>query len=104
MSNDPYQHQNTFCKEVKKKKLSPYVELTAVLENVKMKEDMGIEQLYRSRLMINITDVEGFRESTDDDGNIEPFVMLYMKDGKVFCIDLPYDDFKILFKKYKNDN
>jgi|LakMenE01Jun11ns_1017448.scaffolds.fasta_scaffold9879882_4 hypothetical protein len=103
MSNDTYQHQSTFCQEVKDKKLSPYVELTVILENVKMKEDLGIEELYRLRLTINMLDVEGFRESIDDNGNLEPFVMLYMKDGKLFCIDLSYDNFKILFKKHKYD-
>jgi hypothetical protein len=104
MSNDPYQHIQTFCKEVKSKKLSPYLELIGVLENAKMKEDMGIEQLYRVRQMINMYDVDSFRESIDDDGNLESFVMIYMKDGSRYCIDKTYDEFKKLFKKYNNDN
>lgn len=105
MSNDEFQHKNTFCENVKsKKKLPIHIELIAVLENVKMKEDIGIEQLYKVRQTINMLEVDGFRESVSEDGEIEPFVIVYMRDGSRCCFDKTYNDFKILFNTYNNDN
>jgi hypothetical protein len=75
------------------------VEFNLVLENSKLKEDMGIESLQFSKCTFNIANVEYFRESLDSDGEVEPYTMVILDTGSVLCLDITYEDFKKLYKK-----
>lgn len=73
-----------------------FKEFGLVLENSKMKEDMGIEQLIFSRLTFDLTTILGFRESMNDMGELEPYTVVYT-DTAHYCLDISYTDFAIIF-------
>lgn len=75
------------------------VEFNLVLENSRLKEDMGIEQLMFSKCSFNMLDVEYFRESLSADGDAEPYTVVGLETGLILCLDVTYEEFKILFKK-----
>lgn len=78
------------------------VEFGLVLENSKLKEDMGIESLTFSKCCFNILAVDYYRESFDDEGNIEPYTVVVLDTGTLLTLDLPYSDFKKhIQKKYE---
>jgi hypothetical protein len=78
------------------------VEFGLVLENSKLKEDMGIESLSFSKCCFNILAVDYYRESFDDEGNVEPYTVVILDTGSQLTLDLPYNDFKkYIEKKYE---
>jgi len=80
------------------------VEFRLVLENSRLKEDMGIESLTFSKCSFNILAVEYYRESFDDDGNLEPYTVAILNTGLQLTLDLPYDQFKKIYtKKISNE-
>lgn len=74
-----------------------FKEYGLVLENSKLKEDLGIESLIFAKITVDITSLIAFRESVNDDGNTEPYTVIYLDNGQSFCIEVPYDDFLITF-------
>ena len=72
-----------------------FKEFGLVLENSKMKEDMGIEQLIFSRITFDLTTITGFRESMNDMGDIEPYTVIYT-DTAHYCLDISDTDFAII--------
>jgi len=78
------------------------VEFGLVLENSRLKEDMGIESLTFSKCCFNILAVDYYRESFDDEGNVEPYTVVILDTGRQLTLDLPYSDFKkFIQKKYE---
>jgi len=78
------------------------VEFGLVLENSRLKEDMGIESLTFSKCCFNILAVDYYRESFDDEGNVEPYTVVILDTGRQLTLDLPYNDFKkFIQKKYE---
>jgi hypothetical protein len=75
------------------------VEFNLVLENSKLKEDLGIENLQFSKCTFNIANIEYFRESLNGDGEAEPYTVAILDTGSVLCLDITYEDFKKLYKK-----
>jgi len=74
------------------------VEFNLVLENSKMKEDLGIEQLHFAKCAFNLHDVIYYRESVDDDGETEPYTLIIIEPGISLCIDTPYEEFNKFFR------
>lgn len=78
------------------------VEFSLVLENSRLKEDMGIESLTFSKCCFNILAVDYYRESFDDEGNVEPYTVVILDTGRQLTLDLPYSEFKkFIQKKYE---
>lgn len=80
-----------------KNNMKNIVQFNLVLENSKMKEDLGIEQLHFSKCSFDLDGVIYYRESVDDDGEPEPYTLIIIDPGISICIDIPYDDFHKLF-------
>lgn len=80
------------------------VEFNLVLENSKLKEDLGIENLQFSKCTFNILNVEYFRESLDSQGDPEPYTIAILDTGLTLCLDITYNDFKKLFIKTVEEN
>lgn len=76
------------------------LEFNIVLENSRLKEDIGIEVLHFAKCMINILDVEYYRESFDDEGSIEPYTLIILGTGIQISLDIPYEEFKDIYKKH----
>jgi hypothetical protein len=80
------------------------VEFNLVMENSKLKEDMGIESLHFSKCTFNLCNIEYFRESFDADGELEPYTVAVLDTGILFTLDVPYTEFKKLYtKKIENE-
>lgn len=80
------------------------VEFSLVLENSRLKEDMGIESLTFSKCCFNILAVDYYRESFDDEGNVEPYTVVILDTGRQLTLDLPYEQFKKIYtKKMSNE-
>lgn len=77
--------------------MSVFKEFGLVLEDKNMKENLGIEKLCFSKITIDLTTTIAYRESLNDDGEYEPYTYLYTDQGVHFCLDIPYDDFSIIF-------
>ena len=75
------------------------VEFNLVMENSKLKEDMGIESLHFSKCTFNLCNIEYFRESFDSDGELEPYTVAILDTGLLLTLDVPYPDFKKLYTK-----
>ena len=75
------------------------VEFGLVLENSRLKEDMGIESLTFSKCCFNILAVDYYRESFDDEGNVEPYTVVILDTGRQLTLDLPYSEFKKFIQK-----
>lgn len=83
-----------------------FKEYGLVLENMKLKEDLGIESLIFAKITVDITSLIAFRESVNDQGEPEPYTVIYLDNGQSFCIEVPYDDFLITFHtevKFEDD-
>lgn len=78
--------------------MAQIVEFNLVLENSRMKEDLGIEQLHFAKCAFDLESVIYFRESVSDDGDPEPYTLIIIDPGVSLCIDTPYEEF---FKFYK---
>lgn len=76
------------------------LEFNLVLENSRLKEDIGIEVLHFAKCMFNILDVEYYRESFDDEGNVEPYTVIILDTGIQISLDIPYEEFKDIYRKY----
>ncbi len=74
-----------------------FKEYGLVLENSKLKEDLGIESLIFTKITVDLTTLIAFRESVNDNGEIEPYTYIYLENGQSFCIEISYDDFLIVF-------
>ena len=72
-----------------------------ILTNVKSKELTGVEELVFVPAVIDVDDVVHFRQSVDDDGNLEPYSYIYTETIGSMCIDIPFLEFKELFLKRK---
>lgn len=75
------------------------VEFSLVLENSRLKEDMGIESLTFSKCCFNILAVDYYRESFDDEGNVEPYTVVVLDTNRQLTLDLPYTEFKKIYAK-----
>jgi hypothetical protein len=76
------------------------LEFNIVLENSRLKEDMGIEVLHFAKCMFNILEVDYYRESFDDEGTVEPYTVIILDKGIQITLDVPYDEFKDIYKKH----
>jgi len=74
-----------------------FKEYGLVLENMKLKEDLGIESLIFAKITVDITSLVAFRESVNDQGEPEPYTVIYLDNGQSFCIEVSYEDFLITF-------
>ena len=77
--------------------MSIFKEYSIVLENGKLKEDLGIESFIFAKLTVDVTTVIAFRESVGNDGEMEPYTIINTDSGHTFCIEIPYEDFQIMF-------
>ncbi len=75
------------------------VEFNLVLENSRLKEDLGIENLHFSKCTFNIANIEYFRESLNGDGEAEPYTVAILDTGSILCLDITYENFKKLYTK-----
>ena len=76
------------------------LQTTAVLENKKYAQDFGIESLIYAKLVIDLDTIESYRESVDNDGEIEDFTFLETKNGNSYCIDMKFEDFDEIYKEW----
>jgi hypothetical protein len=70
-----------------------------VLENIKLKEDLGIEQLIIANCTIDLFSVIAYRESYTEDGELEPYTIVVLPYGVAYCLNIPYEEFKILHNR-----
>jgi hypothetical protein len=64
-----------------------------VLENSHEKELLGTSEDIFVRYTLDLHDVSSFRETLDNDVNLEPFTQVYLKSGHSHCINIPYSEF-----------
>lgn len=64
-----------------------------VLENAHEKELLGITQDIFVKYTLDLHDVSSFRETLNNDTELEPFTQVYLKSGYSHCINIPYDHF-----------
>ena len=64
-----------------------------VLENSHEKELLGKSENIFVKYTLDLHDVSSFRETLDDDTELEPFTQVYLKSGYSHCINIPYNDF-----------
>lgn len=76
------------------------LQTTAVLENKKYAEDFGMESLIYAKLVIDLDTIESYRESVDNNGEIEDFTFLETKNGNSYCIDMKFEDFDEIYKEW----
>ena len=74
------------------------VEFNLVLENTKLRENMGIEQLQFARCSFNIHDISYYRESLDAEGDKEPYTVIILESGLSLCLDVTYGEFDYIYK------
>lgn len=79
------------------------VEYNLVLENTRLKEDIGIESLHFSKSTFDLLDITYFRESFTDDGELEPYTVIVLESGILMTIEVPYEEFKTLYIKKINE-
>lgn len=75
------------------------MELSLVLENSKLKEDMGIESLHFAKCTFNILTIDYYRESFTEDGELEPYTVVILDTGILLTVDKPYEEFKYIYNK-----
>ena len=75
------------------------VEFNLVLENSRLKEDLGIEHLHFSKCTFNLLTVDYYRESFDGEGEIEPYTVVILDTGILLTVDIPYNEFKKIYTK-----
>lgn len=80
------------------------VEFNLVLENSRLKEDIGIEQLHFSKCTFNMLSIEYYRESLDSNGDPEPYTTIVTDTGLLLCLDVEYKDFDKLYKNVINED
>lgn len=73
-------------------------EFEVVLENSKMKEDLGIEVLATAKCVIDLSSVIAYRESITEDDQPEPYTIVYFA-GFSWTLNIPYDEFRILHNR-----
>lgn len=76
---------------------SLFKEYNIVLENLKLKEDMGIDALIFAKITVDVAQLVSFRESVNDNGDIENYTVVHTLSGHTFCLDIPYEEFQIMF-------
>lgn len=64
-----------------------------VLENSHEKELLGKSENIFVKCTLDLHGVSSFRETLDDDIELEPFTQVYLKSGYSHCINIPYNDF-----------
>jgi hypothetical protein len=64
-----------------------------ILENAHEKELLGKSEDIFVKYTLNLNDVSSFRETLDDDGNLEPFTQVYLKSGHSHCINITFSNF-----------
>jgi hypothetical protein len=79
-------------------------ECEIIMENVKLKEMVGKEVLIQVPFSFNLSIITGFRQSVDNEGNIEDYTVIYTNNNESYCIDIHYGEFKYIYKKYQDDN
>ena len=79
-------------------------ECNIVMENKRIKEMTGREELSFVPFSFDLSIVTGFRQSLTDEGDLEDYSVVYTEYGDVWCIDVSYDDFKHEIKKLEDDN
>jgi hypothetical protein len=75
------------------------IEFNLVLENTRLKEDMGIESLHFSKCTFNLLTVDYYRESFDGEGEVEPYTVVILDTGILLTVDIPYNEFKKIYTK-----
>lgn len=80
------------------------LECEIIMENIKLKEMVGKEVLLQVPFSFDLGIITGFRQSVDNDGNVEDYTVIYTKYNETYCIDIMYDEFKYIYKKFQNDN
>ena len=79
-------------------------ECNIVMENKKLREMTGQENLIFPPFSFDLSIVTGYRQSVNDEGELEDYTVLYTEFGDVWCIDVSYDEFKHTYKKHEDDN
>jgi len=79
------------------------IECNLVLENARLKEDMGIESLHFSKCTFNLAAIEYYRESFDGEGELEPYTVIILDTGVLLTVDITYDEFKKIYIKKMSD-
>jgi len=87
-----------------KSKRNNMLECKLILENSKIKEMTGQEVITFVPFSIDLDTIIGYRQSIDDDGELEDYCVIYTKFDQAWCIDLSYEEFKYTYKKYKDDS
>lgn len=79
-------------------------ECNTIMEHSKLKEMTGKEILTFVPCSFDLSIVVGYRQSIDDDGVLEDYSVIYTKFNQIWCIDVPYEEFKYVYNKYINDS
>lgn len=79
-------------------------ECEIIMENVKLKEMVGSAVLIQVPFSFDLSFITGFRQSVDDEGNVEDYTVIYTTNNESYCINVCYGEFKYIYKKYKDDS
>ena len=83
---------------LKKNNMNTAHEFEVVLENIRMKEDLGIEVLATAKCVIDLASIIAYRESFSEDMEVEPYTIILLP-GVSWTINIPYNEFKILHNR-----
>ena len=83
---------------LKKNNMNLAQEFEVVLENIKMKEDLGIEVLMTAKCVIDLSSVIAYRESVSEDEEIEPYTIVLLP-STIWTLNIPFPDFKKLHNR-----
>ncbi len=74
------------------------IELICLLDSKKA-ESMGMKSpTIEGKIMVDLREIECFRESFDEDGDPEGFVYIEMKSGAYHCIKKTFEEFKGIYQ------
>lgn len=84
---------------LKKNNMNTAHEFEIVLENTRMKEDLGIEVLATAKCVVDLASIIGYRESFSDNMEVEPYTVILFSPGFSWTLNIPYNEFKILHNR-----
>jgi hypothetical protein len=85
-------------------KASEWVECILIMENQKIKEMTGKENLIEVPFTFEMNSVVSYRQSINDEGYLEDYTVVYTEFGNAYCIDITYGEFNYMHKKFRDDN
>lgn len=70
------------------------VHCKCLMVDLKLTELIGQDSVIHAPFSFNPKNIIAFRQSISDEGELEPYTLLYSEYGDTWCIDIPYEDYK----------